>query len=275
MTDNGKRPLDRIDQAELKKVAAKNRKERLERSLSEGARRQYQKFTNDDYAALLEKFDRDSDSQEWWEWRISRKLSRKTRRHLASCDSIKALANCKECPSRKDCKERGRPCPMLELYLQTSGHSTETLATDKIITEADWRPSNRVAVDQRSEFFSKYVSGRPALGEVARSSRGSADPTTMEMLLDEDIMAMLLDGKLPLEQIAAENYVALDYVRDLQGMVLAVLGCHEPALTEGQKIQRAIILDRLTTRDAAQAFNKKPSHISRLKRKALKTLAGC
>ena len=242
---------------------------------------------------LHDRWDRQSEFQEWKEAYFTGEITRKDRRHLKEAiKTIRQFADCRRCPNRDECEE-GRldkekkcagTCPAVEMWLLVGGESTEGLTTDKIITEADWRPSQSPGASEDGKdphtFFEDYI------------SRGAVIPSDVEeaMLEDRkvepdyvpqqtplakrqfergtflDVIGELFDGKATFEQIAEANFITAEVLDSIRQWMCGVLGLDKPILKEWQRIIKVIIDERLTTGTAARLFKKKESHISRIKR---------
>ena len=96
-----------------------------------------------------------------------------------------------------------------------------------------------------------------------------AEFTASKDTLDGDIIKAIIDGKFPLEEIASENSVNIEYVQRMKQTVKDLLGLDSPISTlTRQKITRAIIDERLSTSSAADAYGVSSSYISKVKRGA-------
>ena len=185
-----------------------------------------------------------SDVQREMESFVRDSFTRKTQRHLKAISPfLRSIIYCPRCPRRPECTST---CLAVELLLYAELQTSTSISLDKHHFHSD-RILKRFHATQ-AESPSRHLAGR-----IKRSED-----------IDQDIIEALIDGKVPLEEIASENCVESEYVQRLVQVVKDIIGHGR----QWQRIARAIIDERLPTSTAAKMYGKKNTYISKTKRKA-------
>lgn len=183
---------------------------------------------------------------------VRRRVGRTGLRHLKQLiPLLRTVVDCSRCNRRRECNGT---CPGIELLLIAETVSTGTLPDDK-------RKADPKALEAALQYLASPPFALPSsyLGGFVASTDS----------LDSDIIEAIIDGKPPLEEIASENGVNLEYVQHMCQRVKDLLGLASPVLkTEWQRITRALIDERLSTSVAADTYGVSSSYISKVKRKA-------